>query len=157
MSIDYIEKIYLVLVIVSLSTLVYLSIQDFKSKTISRNITFLLLSVVFLFNSLTLLLYNYTFAYQALLGGLVLGAVFLICVLISKEKALGMGDVYLFMVMGMLVGLERIFFALSIMVLSALFFTFVKYKKINFKQRIPLVPFITIGIFLTVLFSYLFF
>jgi leader peptidase (prepilin peptidase) / N-methyltransferase len=157
MYIYYIEKIYLVLVFLSLAFLIYLSIQDIKSKTISRNLTLSLLFLLFIFNSLALLIYNSTFAHQALLGSLVLGGVFLLCVLITKERALGMGDVYLFMIMGMLVGLNQIFFSLAIMVLSALLFTFFKYKKIDFKQKIPLVPFITFGIFLTLLFSHLLF
>ena len=155
MMVENIEQIYFAVIFVSLICLLYLSSQDIKSKEISRNITLSLLFALFLFHAFAFLMYNYEISYQALLGCLVLGVPFLLCVLITKEKALGLGDVYIFMIMGLMVGLQSIFFALSFMVIAALSFSLIKNKKVSLKQKIPLVPFITFGIMMAFLFNYL--
>ncbi len=145
------EKFYYTMTLICFLPLIYLSLEDIKKQQISRNITLFTVFFALSFHSLTLILYEYEPSYQALLGGLVLGVPFLACVLLTKEKALGMGDVYLFILMGILVGLENIYLSLSIMVFTALTFSLFKYKKLSLKQKIPLVPFITLGIFLSVL------
>jgi prepilin signal peptidase PulO-like enzyme (type II secretory pathway) len=149
------EKFYFVFVLITFVSLVYLSWQDIKEQQISRNITLFTTFFALLSNSIALMFFNYEPAYQALLGGGILGAVFLLYLLLTKEKALGMGDVFLFMIMGLLVGLQNIILSFSIMVFSALLYSVIKYKNVNLKQKIPLVPFITLGIFSTILILYL--
>ena len=145
------ENFYFALIFISLISLTYLSWQDFKTQEISRNITVITVVLALIFNSVALVFYEYEPAYYALLAALILGVTFLLLLLITKEKSIGMGDVYLFILMGLLVGLQYIMLSLSIMVASALLYSMVKYKKIEFKQRVPLVPFISLGIFLTVI------
>ena len=145
------ENFYFALIFISLISLTYLSWQDFKTQEISRNITIITVVLALIFNSVALVFYEYEPAYYALLAALILGVTFLLLLLITKEKSIGMGDVYLFILMGLLVGLQYIMLSLSIMVASALLYSMVKYKKIEFKQRVPLVPFISLGIFLTVI------
>ncbi len=149
------ENFYFALVFITLVSLAYLSWQDIKEQQISRNITLFTVFLALLFNSIALIFFDYEPAYQALLGGGILGFVFLSYLLLTKEKALGMGDVYLFMLMGLLVGLQNIFLSLAIMVFSALLYSVIKYKNLDLKQKIPLVPFITLGIFSTILVLYL--
>ncbi len=155
MLFEYIEQIFLFVVLTSILCLIYLSIQDLNTQKISRDITFFALFTLSAFHILALLVYGYEPSYDFLLGGVVLGFPFFLCVLITKEKSLGMGDVYLFIIMGLLVGYEFIFFALSITVLSALVFSVFKYKKLDLKQKIPFVPFISFGIILIVFLKYL--
>lgn len=145
------ENFYYILIIICFFSLLYLSWQDIKSQEISRNITLGTVFLALLFNSIALLFYESQQAYQSLLGGLFLGSGFLLCVLITREKSLGMGDVYLFLLMGLLVGLENIILSLAITVFSALTYSIFKFKKLDLKQKIPFVPFITLGIFSTII------
>ncbi len=149
------ENFYFALVFITLVSLTYLSWQDIKEQQISRNITLFTVFLALFFNSIALIFFEYKPAYQALLGGGFLGLIFLSYLLLTKEKALGMGDVYLFMLMGLLVGLQNIFLSLAIMAFSALLYSVIKHKNLCFKQKIPLVPFITLGIFSTILILYL--
>lgn len=149
MFFECIDTIYLFIVFLNLGFLIVLSWEDFKSKEISKNLTFLCLFLLLSFHIFSLFFYEYEISYQALLACLILGAPFLLCVLLTKEKALGMGDVYIFMIMGLLVGVQYLFFSLSLVVFSALAYSFFKYKKIGLKQKIPLVPFITFAIMVT--------
>ncbi len=150
------ENLYYILIIICFFPLLYLSWQDIKSQEISRNVTLATVFFALAFNSVALIFYNYQPAYYALLAALILGTVFLLCLILTKEKSLGMGDVYLFILMGLLVGLQNLIFSLSIMVLGALLYSIIKYKKIHLKQKVPLVPFISLGIFLTFVLTQLF-
>ena len=145
------ENFYYALIIICFFSLLYLSWQDIKSQEISRNITLGIVFLALLFNLVALLFYENEQAYQSLLGGLFLGSGFLLCMIITKEKALGMGDVYLFLLMGLLVGLGNIILSLAITIFSALVYSVFKFKKLNLKQKIPFVPFITLGIFSTII------
>ncbi len=145
------EIFYYTLIIICFFSLLYLSWQDIKSQEISRNITLGIVFLALLFNLVALLFYENEQAYQSLLGGLFLGSGFLLCMIITKEKALGMGDVYLFLLMGLLVGLGNIILSLAITIFSALVYSVFKFKKLNLKQKIPFVPFITLGIFSTII------
>lgn len=148
------DILYFFILLLSFLFFCYLSWQDIKTQQISRNLTILILLILVFYSLGNLFFFNYEKGFDSLLGGLTLGFFFLFCLIITKEKSIGLGDVYLIMVMGLLVGLQNIFFALSMVVFSALLFTIIRYRKIDLKQKIPLVPFITFGTFFVVIFEY---
>lgn len=86
---------------------------------------------------------------------LILGTLFQLIVLISKEKALGQGDVRIAIIVGLLIGLNNLIYWAYITVFSALIYgLIVAYKKRKFKGlRIPFVPFMTLGCMIVLLFN----
>jgi prepilin signal peptidase PulO-like enzyme (type II secretory pathway) len=108
------------------------------------------ISLFFLFkNSLDIKLigdwiYN---PYYNMMGALILGFIFQLIVLISKEKALGQGDVRIAIISGLLVGSINLPYWGYITVFSALAYgLIVAYRKKKFKGlKIPFVPFMVLG------------
>jgi prepilin signal peptidase PulO-like enzyme (type II secretory pathway) len=155
MFIEYINEIYFFILFVSFVLLIFLSLEDIKEKKISRNLTLITLGILLIFHIVAFVFFEYLPSYESLLAVVLLGSPAILCVLITKEKALGMGDVYLFMIMGLIVGSQYLLYSLSLMVLSALLFVLFKYGNFKLKRKIPLVPFITFGILVTTLLKYL--
>jgi prepilin signal peptidase PulO-like enzyme (type II secretory pathway) len=90
-------------------------------------------------------------AYQKLLGAVILGSIFQLIVLLTKEKGLGQGDVRLAIISGILVGMDNLVPWLYITIFSALIYGLVlAKKKKKFKGlKIPFVPFMVLGIIIT--------
>jgi prepilin signal peptidase PulO-like enzyme (type II secretory pathway) len=65
----------------------------------------------------------------------------------SKEKWMGMGDSYLAIFLGLLLGLENVFYALVIGFLLGAFLgiSLVLNKKKDMKSQLPLAPFLVLG------------
>ena len=82
-----------------------------------------------------------------MLGALILGSIFQLIVLMSKEKALGQGDVRVAIITGLLIGYTNILTWLYITIFTALIYGLIlAYKKKKFKDlRIPFVPFMALG------------
>lgn len=93
--------------------------------------------------------------YQNIMSTLILGSLFQLIVLISKEKALGQGDVRIALIVGLLIGMNNLVLWSYITVFSALIYGFVLgYRKGKFKGlKIPFVPFMVLGIITTILLS----
>lgn len=91
--------------------------------------------------------------YNNLLGALTLGSIFQLAVLISKEKALGQGDVRIGIITGLLIGINNLIPWSYITIFTALIYGFIlAYKKKKFKGlRIPFVPFMVLGIVVLIL------
>ncbi len=91
--------------------------------------------------------------YQNIMSTLILGTLFQLIVLISKEKALGQGDVRVAIITGLLIGLNSLMSWGYITVFSALIYgLIIAYKKKKFKGlKIPLVPFMVLGIITLIL------
>ena len=87
-------------------------------------------------------------AFQKLLGAIILGSVFQLIVLVTKEKGLGQGDVRLAIISGVLVGMDNLILWLYVTIFSALIYGLVlAKKKKKFKGlKIPFVPFMVLGI-----------
>ena len=148
---------YLLLVLL-FCTLGFLAYFDFKNTQVHNILSFVLMialvgvniSLFFLFkNSLDIKLigdwiYN---PYYNMMGALILGSIFQLIVLVSKEKALGQGDVRIAIISGLLVGSINLTYWGYITVFSALAYgLIVAYKKKKFKGlRIPFVPFMVLG------------
>ena len=98
---------------------------------------------------------NWTYIpYNNILGILILGSIFQSVVLISKEKALGQGDVRIALIVGSLVGSTYLIYWSYITVFSALIYgLYISYKKKKFKDlKIPFVPFMVLGTILLILY-----
>lgn len=93
--------------------------------------------------------------YNNMLGALILGSIFQLIVLLTKEKALGQGDVRIAIITGLLIGITNIIYWVYITVFTALIYGLIlASKKKKFKGlRIPFVPFMVLGIITVVLIS----
>lgn len=83
-----------------------------------------------------------------MIGAIVLGSIFQLIVLISKEKALGQGDVRIALITGLLIGMSNLLEWGYITIFSALIYGLIlAFKKKKFKNlKIPLLPFMVLGI-----------
>lgn len=92
-------------------------------------------------------------AYDNLLGALILGSLSQLIVLISKEKALGQGDVRMLLITGLLIGKNNLIVWGYLTVFSALAYGLtIAIKKKKFKNvKIPLLPFIVFSIIITLI------
>lgn len=86
-------------------------------------------------------------------AAIILGSIFLLIVLISKEKALGQGDVRIAIIVGLLIGYNNILVWVYITVFSALFYSLIvlKEKKKIKGTHIPFVPFMILGVLIVLL------
>ena len=88
-------------------------------------------------------------------AAIILGSIFLFIVLISKEKALGQGDVRVAIIVGLLIGYSNILTWLYITLLTAICYSiFLGIKRGELKGvQIPFVPFMILGSLIVVLLS----
>ena len=93
-------------------------------------------------------------AYDNIFAALILGSISQLIVLISKEKALGQGDVRMLLIAGLLVGKTNLMIWGYLTVFSALAYgVVIGIRKKKFKNvKIPLLPFIVLSIIITLLF-----
>ncbi len=93
-------------------------------------------------------------AYDNIFAALILGSISQLIVLISKEKALGQGDVRMLLIAGLLVGKTNLMIWGYLIVFSALAYgVVIGIRKKKFKNvKIPLLPFIVLSIIITLLF-----
>ncbi|MFA5623217.1 MAG: prepilin peptidase [Candidatus Dojkabacteria bacterium] len=88
-------------------------------------------------------------------AAIILGSIFLFIVLISKEKALGQGDVRVAIIVGLLIGYSNILTWIYITLLTAICYALllgIKRGKLKGLQ-IPFVPFMILGSLIVVLLS----
>lgn len=148
---------YLFLMVLFCS-LVFLAYFDFKKMEVHKTVSLVLMLVLLTINILLffikgshteiLIFNNWVFSpYQNIMSTLILGSLFQLIVLISKEKALGQGDVRMAIITGLLIGLNNLIYWGYIAVFSALIYgLIVAYKKKKFKGlKIPFVPFMILG------------
>lgn len=154
---------YLFLIVLFCS-LAFLAYFDFKKMEVHKTVSFVLMLVLLTINILLfvikgshseILIFNtWVFSpYQNIMSTLILGTLFQLIVLISKEKALGQGDVRVAIITGLLIGLNSLMSWGYITVFSALIYgLIIAYKKKKFKGlKIPLVPFMVLGIITLIL------
>ena len=88
----------------------------------------------------------------SLIGGGFCGGILLLVAIITKG-ALGMGDVKMFFVIGLLYGLSNtytiLFFTILVMAIVSIFL--LAMKKVTKKTAVPMAPFVTIGFLINVL------
>ncbi len=126
---------------------------DRRSKRIPNEIllALLLLRVIVLAGEwLTHPSYGLALLISALAGGLIGGGLFIICYFLSRG-GVGMGDVKLFAVMGVYLGLSVIMTTVFLTVLVSAVYSVVQLirKKTKLKDEVPFAPFAWIGLILT--------
>ncbi|MFC1645012.1 prepilin peptidase [Patescibacteria group bacterium] len=89
---------------------------------------------------------------NGLLGGAIAAAFFYFLVFISKEKWMGMGDVYIGFIVGLLVGFPDVFLSLIISFTTGSIFgiILIALKKSTLKTQVPFAPFLILGSFLAI-------
>ena len=157
--------VYILLTILFL-VLAFLAYFDFKKMEV-HNVTSL--SLMILLTLLNLILYllfknnteirvlgNWVYnPYDNMMGALILGCIFQLIVILSKEKALGQGDVRIALITGLLIGMSNLLLWSYLTVFTALIYGVVLvFKKKKFRNlRIPFLPFMIFSIFLIILSS----
>ena len=88
----------------------------------------------------------------SLSGGLVLGGILFVLALVLKT-ALGMGDAKMFLVLGLLYGLNDAYtmMLLSMVVMAVVALVLLALKKVTPKTSIPMAPFVTVGFLISIL------
>lgn len=88
----------------------------------------------------------------SLVGGLLVGGVMFIIALIVRT-ALGMGDVKMFFVLGLLYGVVDTYSILlfSMIIMAVISLVLLAIKKVNTKTAIPMAPFVAIGFLLSII------
>lgn len=143
--------------IILFATLVYISYTDIKSFIIPN--IFLILLLVFRIPSLVIDFFNYEILQVLkfyLLGGLTGFGILLLVYLVTR-KGLGEGDVKLYCVIGLYVGLNAVIpiLAVSSILTAAFGLLIIMLKKANLKTVIPLGPLLAMGTIFTTLMVYL--
>jgi leader peptidase (prepilin peptidase) / N-methyltransferase len=154
-GIEILSFIILLLIILSLA---YLSYIDLKSMEVDGNISLFLLIFLLLINlSLFFILGSDGFIsvtenlqyipYENLLAALILGSLFQLTVILSRETFLGQGDVRLALIVGLLIGSSNLWVWLNITIFTALAYALIlAIRKRKFRGlRIPFVPFMVLG------------
>lgn len=151
---DLVKLIHVVFFIITSVLLLYMAIYDVLYYEIEINVLKYILIVIFGFNIFVLLL-KVIFFYSTftlgnpdnIIAGLILSGIFLIIVKLTHEKAMGMGDVYLMLAVGLSLGLARslIAYTLTLIIASVSGIIFAIFKNKFKNLLIPLVPFIMLG------------
>lgn len=91
----------------------------------------------------------------SLIGGFVSWLFFFSLVFFSKEKWMGWGDVYVGLLVGLILGWPSIFLGLLLSFLMGSIYSLIIIlrKKGSMKSQIPFIPFLVLGIFLTIFIS----
>lgn len=158
-------SIYIILVLLFM-VLAFLAYFDFKKMEVHNTLSFILMIALVITNTILFFVFKNNFdikilgnwiynPYNNMIGALILGSIFQLVVLITKEKALGQGDVRMGIISGLLIGYTNLMSWAYITVFSALMYGLI----LGIKERrlkglkIPLLPFITISLILGILFS----
>lgn len=143
------------------SSLIFLAYIDFKKMEVHNLVSLILLlclsilNIVLFFTKNDIQITNswgYS-AYDNLYAALILGSFSQLIVLLSKEKALGQGDVRMLLITGLLIGKNNLIVWGYLTVFSALAYGLtIAIKKKKFKNvKIPLLPFIVFSILITLI------
>src|SRR3989339_2060984 len=144
----YIESLTRSVLILSiLSSLIIIFISDLKYHLISDYI----LLALFVFSLLSKIVIPAEAGIQAIglnvLSGLIVALPIFLIYHISKERAMGLGDVYLSAIMGFLLGWQKGFIALYISFVTGAIFglIIIVFKNKKLKSKIAFGPFLVIG------------
>lgn len=136
--------------------LIVIFVYDLKHYLVPDEIIYPAIALTFLYQLFRVLYFanwNLFDFWRLLLSALVGGAFFLIIVVISKGKWMGVGDVKIGILMGLLLGLSYLFTALFLAFLSGAIISgfLLAMKKKGLKSEIPFGPFLTGATFITLL------
>lgn len=134
--------------------LIIVFVYDLKHYLVPDKIIYPAIIITFLYDFYLLIVSNFLiFISYYLLAGLIGGGFFLIIVLISKGKWMGMGDAKIGVLMGLLLGLSHLFVALCLAFLAGAVVSIILlgFKKKGLKSEIPFGPFLTGATFIALL------
>lgn len=125
--------------------LIILFVYDLKYYLVSDKIVYPAIIIAFLYQ-LQFSIFNY------LSAAVIAGGFFLVIILISKGKWMGMGDVKIGILMGLILGLPKVFVALFLAFLigALVSILLMALKKKTLKSEIPFGPFLTAATLLAV-------
>jgi prepilin signal peptidase PulO-like enzyme (type II secretory pathway) len=165
-SISLFSNISFIILLLIFLSLAFLSYYDFKRMEVHNIVSLVLMIFLFFLNIILFFVLgsdkgvnitdSYVYLpYNNLLAALILGAIFQIAVLISKERAIGLGDVRIAIIVGLIVGFPNLWLWLNITIFSSLLYgLYIAYRKKKIKGvKIPFVPFMVIGVITVILIS----
>lgn len=130
-----------------------LTVCDIKKKTVPNRVIFsslivwmLVISIGIIFNTSQ----GVALLGRSLIGGIIAGAIFLLCYVITKKK-LGAGDVKFAFILGLYMTSARMFGGIFYGTLLCCLFSIVQIirKKLTIKSGVPMIPFLYIGCLIT--------
>ena len=130
------------------SVMIVISVIDERTKEINLalNISIGILGVI-------RLILDYSHWYYYLIGMFAISIPFLIIVIISKERAMGLGDVYLMAAAGLLLGWKEIILATMIGCILGSIIHIIRMKASKKNHELAFGPYLCAGIYLTILFG----
>lgn len=161
------KTVFILLILLLIFTLLlFLALKDFKTMEVDQKVSLYLIITLLLLNVSLFLVKGSTWGlevtrnyfylpYENLIGAIILGLIFQLIVVITKEKGLGQGDVRIAIICGLLIGSSNLILWLYITIFTALIYGLIlAYKKKRFKGlKIPFVPFMVLGIIVVLLLS----
>jgi|GEM_PF-921863 len=161
------KTVFILLILLLIFTLLlFLALKDFKTMEVDQKVSLYLIITLLLLNVSFFLVKGSTWGlevtrnyfylpYENLIGAIILGLIFQLIVVITKEKGLGQGDVRIAIICGLLIGSSNLILWLYITIFTALIYGLIlAYKKKRFKGlKIPFVPFMVLGIIVVLLLS----
>lgn len=149
------------------SALTFLAYFDYKTMEIPDTFSLYLLIGLIILNLVLLVIGGFNNSYLLWYGNLytpiynflcmfIFGGLLGLIVFLSKGKAMGEGDIRIAMILGLILGLDKILSAFYIMIISAAIIgVIIMVRKKKFHGiAIPLVPFMVFGTIMAFLFSY---
>ena len=134
------------------SFLIVIFVYDLKYYLVSDKIIYPAILISFLYDSYLALIYNqFSLFFYSILGALMMGGFFLFWVLVSNGRWMGIGDVKIGILIGLIFGIYQIFTALflTFFVGAIVAVALMLLKKKNLKSEIPLGPFLAGAAFVT--------
>lgn len=126
---------------------------DVNEKRIPNKILaalFLIRIFILVLESIAFWGYGLSILFSAAMGGLAGGGMFLLVYLLSRG-GIGMGDVKLFAVLGLYMGIGSVFIVVFFTVISSAIYSVIMLirRKIKLKEEIPYAPFVMLGVVLS--------
>jgi len=132
--------------------LIIIFVYDLKHYLVADIIIYPAIIVAFLYH-LQFSIFNFQFLiFNYLLAGLITGGFFLTIVLISKGKWMGVGDVKIGVLMGLILGMPWVFIALSLAFFIGAIISIVllAFKRKTLQSEIPFGPFLVLATFIVI-------
>ena len=144
-------NVLLVKYLILFSTLIVITFIDAEHQIIPNKLTFL----IFIWGIIWQIFYSEMFLYQAI-GGAILGGGLLLLAAIISGGGMGGGDIKLMFAAGVIMGIQTTALALflSFLVGSIIGITLILLNIKNRKDPIPFGPFLSLGIFIAVLWGH---
>ena len=142
-----------ILTSVLICILATLTVCDIKKKIVPNRVIVFALGFWMLMLSMSIIVHTeigVALLGQSLIGGIIAGAIFLLCYVVSKKK-LGAGDVKLAFIIGLYMTSSRMFGGIFYGSVLCCVFSIVQIirKKLTFKSGVPMIPFLYMGCLVT--------